>query len=283
MNADNGSLRVDAHHHVWSLARGDYGWLTPRLAPIHRDFTLDDLQPELHAAGIDATVLVQAAPTVAETDFLLGVARNSGGVVRAVVGWVDLGAANAIATLERLARDPLLKSIRPMLQDLLEPDWILRDDVSAALRAVHALGLRFDALVRARELPALLQRLERFPELPVVIDHGAKPNIAAREWPPWADLIAAAATHPGVCCKLSGLVTESGPGWTPDVLRRYVDHLIACFGPQRLLWGSDWPVVNLAGGYAKWLAATETLLASFTDAERAAIMGGNARRFYGIS
>lgn len=115
-----------------------------------------------------------------------------------------------------------------------------------------------------------------------MIDHGAKPEIAARTWQPWADLIAAAATHPQVCCKLSGLVTEAGPGWTPDALRRYVDHLTACFGPQRLLWGSDWPVVNLAGGYARWIAATEALLAPLSEMERAAIMGGNARRFYGF-
>lgn len=282
MNARNAPLRVDAHQHLWSLARGDYGWLTPRLAPIYRDFTLEDLRPELRTARIDATVLVQAAPTVAETEYLLGIARNSGGLIRGVVGWVDLGATNAIATLDRLARDPLLKSIRPMLQDLREADWILRADVTAALRAAQALGLRFDALVRARELPALLQLFERLPELAVVIDHGAKPEIAARAWEPWADLIAAAAAHPHVCCKLSGLATEAGPDWTADTLRRYVDHLIACFGPQRLLWGSDWPVVNLAGSYARWLAATDTLLASLTNAELAAIMGGNARRFYDL-
>ena len=282
MSADSVSLRIDAHHHVWSLARGDYDWLTPRLAPIYRDFTLDDLRPELRAARIDATVLVQAAPTVAETEYLLGVARSSGGVVRGVVGWVDLGATNAIATLERLARDSLLKSIRPMLHDLPDADWILRPAVTAALRALPELGLRFDALVRPRELSAVLQLLDRMPQLAVVIDHGAKPDIAARAWQPWADLIETAATHPHVCCKLSGLATEAESGWTPDSLRRHVEHLIACFGPRRLLWGSDWPVVNLAGGYRQWLAATETLLAPLTAAERAAILGENARRFYGL-
>ena len=280
MNAGGDALRVDAHQHVWKLARGDYHWLTSRLAPIHRDFGLDDLRPQLLGGRIDATVLVQAATTVAETEYLLGVAHESAGLVRGVVGWVDLGAPDAIGTLERLACDPLLRSIRPMLHDLAEPDWVLRREVTAALLALPALGLRFDALVRTRELPALLRLLDRQPELAVVIDHGAKPEIAARGWRPWADLIAALATHPQVCCKLSGLVTESGPEWAVDTLRRYVDHLIACFGAQRLLWGSDWPVVNLAGGYARWLAATEALLAPLSDTERAAIMGGNARRFY---
>lgn len=142
MNGGRAALRVDTHQHVWALSRGDYHWLTPRLAPIHRDFGLDDLRSQVLAGRIDATVLVQAAPTVAETEFLLGVARESSGLVRGVVGWVDLGAADAIATLERLACDPLLRSIRPMLHDLAEPDWILRREVTAALRALPALGLR---------------------------------------------------------------------------------------------------------------------------------------------
>ena len=276
------ALRVDAHHHVWSLARGDYGWLTPRLATIYRDFTIDDLRPHLRAARVDATVLVQAAPTVAETQFLLDVARNSGGMVRGVVGWVDLAADDAVETLDRLARDPLLKSIRPMLHDIGDADWIARPDVSVALEAMARRGLRFDALVRPRELPALLRMLERTPALPVVIDHGAKPAIASRSWQPWADRIAAVASHPQTCCKLSGLVTEAGSQWTPDALQRYVDHLIACFGPRRMMWGSDWPVVNLAGGYAKWHSATEALLASLSDTERSFVMGESALAFYGL-
>ena len=282
MNALPNPQRVDAHQHVWSLARGDYGWLTPQLGAIHRDFTLEDLQPELEAASMQATVLVQAAPTVAETEFLLDVARSSGGVVQGVVGWVDLEAPDAPATLRRLAVDPRLKSVRPMLQDLADAGWILRPAVTEALQLLPVLRLRFDALVRVREMPALLRLLERQPALDVVIDHGAKPDIAGRAWQPWADLIAQAATHPNVCCKLSGLVTEAGANWTADTLRRYVDHLLACFGPRRLLWGSDWPVVNLAGGYARWLAATQALLSGLAASERAAIMGGNARRFYGL-
>ena len=272
--------RIDAHHHVWTLARGDYGWLTPRLAAIYRDFTLDDLRPQLRAARIEATVLVQAAPTVAETEFLLNVARRSEGLVRGVVGWVDLAAPTALIELDRLATDPLLKSIRPMLHDLEDHDWILRADVGAVLEALPGMGLRFDALVRARELPALLEVLERHPELAVVIDHGAKPPIAAGGWQPWADLIAEVASHPNVCCKLSGLVTEAGPAWTADALQPYVDHLIGCFGADRLLWGSDWPVVDLAGGYAAWVATTGQLLQSLTAEERANVMGANAQRVY---
>ncbi|NDP41174.1 MAG: amidohydrolase family protein [Aromatoleum sp.] len=276
------SLRVDAHHHVWQLRRGDYGWLTPDLALIHRDFSLDDLRPQLALAQIGATVLVQAAPTVAETEFLLAVARGSGGLVRGVVGWADFAAPDAIPTLARLARDPLLKSVRPMLQDLPDERWLLRAEVARTLAALPRLGLRFDALVKLRELPALLETLARFPELAVVVDHGAKPDIAASAWEPWASMIAEVATHPKARCKLSGLITEAGPAWTIDTLRRYVDHLLTCFGPLRLMWGSDWPVVELGGGYRRWLAATVALLAPLDAADRAAILGGTAQRFYGL-
>jgi len=276
------AVRIDAHHHVWRLARGDYGWLTPELAAIHRDFMLDDLAPLLDGAGITATVLVQAAPTVAETEFLLRTAADSNGRVGGVVGWVDLAATDASATLSRLARDPLLKSIRPMLQDLPDPEWILRADVDRALSVLPDLGLRFDALVKPSQLPALRQMIERHPSLAVVVDHGGKPPIAAGGWQPWADLVAQIAQHANVHCKLSGLVTEARADWTPETLRPWVEHLLACFGPARLMWGSDWPVVNLAGGYARWLAASDLLLGVPAAPDRAAIFGANARRFYGL-
>jgi L-fuconolactonase len=274
--------RVDAHHHVWRVDRGDYGWLTPALSALYRDFTLDDLKPLATKANVDATVLVQAAPTVAETEFLLEVARRSDGLVRGVVGWVDLASPDALPTLARLARDPLLKSIRPMLQDLADPEWILRDDVARALAALPGLGLRFDALVKPAQLPALLQLPDRHPDLAIIVDHGAKPAIADRGWEPWASLMRTLAQHRQVTCKLSGLVTEADVGWTVDTLRRYVDHLLACFGPGRLIWGSDWPVVNLCGGYDRWVEATDALLSDLPDADRAAILGANARRCYGL-
>jgi L-fuconolactonase len=278
------SGRVDAHHHVWRLARGDYGWLAPtaELAPIYRDFELAELRPLLAAAKVGATVLVQAAPTGAETRFLLDVARESDGLVQGVVGWVDLAARDAVAMLERLAGDALLKSIRPMLQDLPDPEWIARAEVQPALAALPALGLRFDALVKPRELKPLLRALERHPDLAVVIDHCAKPEIAVERWQPWAADIAALARHTGAHCKLSGLVTEAGAQWTVERLRRYADHVLECFGPGRVMWGSDWPVLTLAASYGKWVAASDELLAGLSDAERELVLGGNARRFYGL-
>jgi L-fuconolactonase len=276
--------RVDAHHHVWTLSRGDYGWLqpTPALAPIYRDFTIADLRPLLAAAGIDATVLVQAAPTLAETRFLLDVARASSGIVRGVVGWADLGAPDAIETLGALARDPLLKSVRPMLQDLADPEWIARPELQPALAALPQLGMRFDALIKPVHLRSLLRALERHPDLEAVVDHCAKPDIAAPRWQPWADDIAALARESSAHCKLSGLVTEAGARWTVEALRPYLDHVLDCFGPKRVLWGSDWPVVALAASYDAWSSASDTLLAGLSPVDHEAIRGGNARRFYGL-
>jgi L-fuconolactonase len=275
---------VDAHHHVWRLARGDYGWLqpTPALAAIYRDFDLDELRPQLAAADIGATVLVQAAPSVAETHYLLEVAKQSAGLVLGVVGWVDLGARDAVQTLSELAADPLLKSVRPMLHDLADAEWILRHEVQPALAALPALGLRFDALVRPRELAALRELLLAHPDVPVIVDHCAKPDIAGGGWQPWATDIAAIAAQSTAHCKLSGLVTEAGAGWTVDTLRRYVDHVIECFGVERVIWGSDWPVLTLAASYAEWHAASDFLLDALSVEERAAVRGENARRFYGL-
>jgi L-fuconolactonase len=273
-------VKIDAHQHVWRLARGDYGWLTPALAPLYRDFTLDDLRPHLARAGIAGTVLVQAAPTEAETRFMLDVARESAGLVKAVVGWVDMMAPDAPVRLAALAADPQLRGIRPMIQDIADPEWMLDRRLDPAFRAIRELGLCFDALVKPVHLTPLRRLLERHPELPVVIDHGAKPPIAAGVRQPWADDIAAIARDTRALCKLSGLVTESRPGWGIDDLRPYVDHLLAWFGPSRLIWGSDWPVVNLAGGYDRWREVTDTVLSGLSAEDRARIDGANAAAFY---
>jgi len=272
-------MRVDAHHHVWRVDRGDYGWLTPDL-PIHRDYGLDDLRPLL--GDITATVLVQAAPTEAETEFLLATARDSGGLVRGVVGWTDLAAPDAAVRVSRLARMPLLKGLRPMLQDIAETDWILRPDVQPALLEMAARGLVFDALIQPRHLPAMLELAHWHPALRLVVDHAAKPDIAGDGFQAWADGMARVARETRAVCKLSGLVTEAAAGWAIGDLQPYVAHLLDVFGPRRLLWGSDWPVVNLAGGYARWREATMELLRDLPEANRDAILGGTAAGVYGL-
>lgn len=271
--------RIDSHQHFWRLARGDYGWLTPALKPIHRDFEPADLAPHLAEHGIAATILVQAAPTEAETRFLLETAAATP-FVAGVVGWADFEAPDAPARIAALAADPLLLGLRPMVQDIADPNWLARPDLAPAFAALKAHGLVFDALVKPAQIPALLTLLERETELPVVIDHGAKPDLTGADLSAWRAGIAALAARPNTVCKLSGLVTEAPPGWREATLAPAVAQLLACFGPQRLLWGSDWPVATLRASYDQWLATAERLTATLSEAERAAIFGGNAARIY---
>jgi L-fuconolactonase len=271
---------VDAHFHCWRLARGDYGWLTPALAPIHRDVEVAHWQREARSAGVHDGVLVQAAPTDAETAFLLEQAAAHEAVC-GVVGWLDLQAPDAPERMAHLtALHPKLKALRPMLQDIADPDWILRSDVAPSLQAMAAHGLVFDALVKPLHLPRVLALCERHPHLQVVVDHGAKPDIAAGQWQDWADALARVARETSAVCKLSGLLTEAGPRPRADAARRWAGHVLEAFGPQRVLWGSDWPVLELAASYRDWWVETQTLLAPLPSTEREAVLGGNAARIY---
>lgn len=273
---------VDAHQHFWSLPRGDYGWLTPESGSIYRDFGPGDLAPLLDEARIDRTVLVQAAPTEGETRYLLDIAAATPWV-GAVVGWVNLAARNAPDRLAILAANPLLRGLRPMLQDLPDPAWILAGALRPALSAMAELGLRFDALVKPQHLRPLLKFVDRNPDLAVVIDHGAKPALRSGMLDAWAREIREIARNTAVCCKLSGLATEAKPDWGTDDLRYCISHLLDCFGPDRLMWGSDWPVVELAGGYRRWHEAAHACLSTISTSERERIFGGNAARFYGFA
>jgi L-fuconolactonase len=270
---------IDAHQHFWRTARGDYGWLTSALGAIYRDFMPDDLAPMLARHGITGTILVQAAPTVAETRFMLDIARDTP-FVKGVVGWTEFEAAYAPAAIAELATDPLLVGLRPMVQDIADDDWLLRPALKPALDAMTAHHLVFDALVLPRHLPRLKTFIERNPELSVVIDHGAKPFIRDRVMEPWATDIAAVAAFPHVMCKLSGLVTEAAPDWQPSDIVPYAAHILKTFGPRRVLFGSDWPVVNLGGGYDRWRETALGAIAHLNEADRAAILGGNAQRLY---
>jgi L-fuconolactonase len=272
---------VDAHQHFWALSRGDYDWLTPALAPLYRDFGPADFAPFARAAGVTHSVVVQAAPTVAETRYLIEIARKHP-FIAGVVGWVPLDDPDAPSIIAELAREPKFKGVRPMLQDLPDDDWIGRPTLSRAIDALIEHRLIFDALVFARHLPYLLEFAQRYPSLTIVIDHGGKPPIAdaKSKWQPWADRIAALARLPQVYCKLSGLATEAGPGWTGERLAPYVEHLITHFGANRLMWGSDWPVLELNGDYAAWHGCAQRLTAKLPAHERAAIFGGTASACY---
>ena len=274
---------IDAHQHFWRPSRGDYGWLTPDAHPaICRNFLPEDLAPLLEDAGVERTILVQAAPTVAETEYLLGLAAEAP-FIAGVVGWADFEARDASARIQAMVQNPKLLGLRPMLQDLADDAWILRPAVAPALDAMEAAGLRFDALVTPRHLAHLARLLGERPGLKVVIDHGAKPEIARGALEGWAAQMRAIAADTGAYCKLSGLVTEAGGKWTEEDLKPFVEVLLDAFGPARLMWGSDWPVVNEAGGYAAWHSAAWGLTEGASPVERDLIFGGAAQAFYGIA
>lgn len=271
---------IDAHHHLWRVSRGDYSWMDESVAAIARDYLPPDLAAVAGPCGIRGTVLVQAAPTLAETEFLLSLCGAGGGPeILGVVGWIDL-AADAAPQLDRIAQ-PKLKGIRPMLQDIAETGWILQAEVLDGLRAVAARGLAFDALITPRHLDVIAELAGLVPELRMVIDHCAKPVFSGGEpGADWRAGMARLAAFPQVHCKVSGLANEYGAGWSAERLAPVFAHVLKAFGPERLMWGSDWPVLDLAGDYAGWLGAAQDMAAGLTAAERAALFGGTARQFY---
>lgn len=274
-------IRIDAHQHFWRLADRVGEWPPPELAAIHRDFGPHDLLPLLQSAAIDGTVLVQTRERVEETHWMLELADRHPFVL-GVVGWADLKAHDAPAKIAALAAHPKLKGLRPMLQGLPDDRWIADPAVGPAAEAMVAHGLVFDALVFPRHLPALAAFARAHPALAIVIDHAAKPEIAAGRIDRWRDDIAVLAAMPQVHCKLSGLLTEAGGRHHAKDLQPYVRVLLEHFGPARLLWGSDWPVLRLAGEYLHWLQLAETLC-NLPRAERDAVFGPNAARVYRLA
>ncbi|WP_201864072.1 amidohydrolase family protein [Microvirga soli] len=271
---------IDSHIHVWRLSRGDYGWLTPDLAYIYRDFTIDDVRSSWEQAGIDYAILVQAAPTLEETRYLLSIAESEP-KVKGVVGWIDMLVPDAIDELERLASNKLLRGIRPMLQDIPDDDWMLKAELTPVYRALVDLDLRFDGLVLPQHLPNLLRLIERHPDLKVVIDHGAKPPIGA-DLGSWHRDLAQLAKIPHVHCKFSGLVTECKDQASEAALEPVTQTLLTLFGPERLMFGSDWPVCTLRSTYLQWWQWAQDLTVHLSLDQKSDLFGGTAQRFYGL-
>ncbi len=271
---------LDSHQHFWRLSRGDYAWLTPEWPTLYRDYEPEHLLPYLERCRISETILVQAAPTVEETRFLLELARAHD-FIAGVVGWIDFERSDAPDVLASLSADDRLVGIRPMIQDIADSDWMLQTSLAPAFGALVEHDLTFDALVRPHHLPRLLQLARRHPDLRIVIDHAAKPAIALGAFDDWAQDIQRLARETSAVCKVSGLVTEAGTA-DRDALARYVDHVLACFGPARLMWGSDWPVCETVCRYDEWFRVSAQLFECLSPSERAAVFGDVARRTYGI-
>lgn len=271
-------MLIDAHQHFWRIGRNGCAWPTSDLTAIHRDFGPGDLVEAAGDTGLAGTVLVQTQPNAQDTDWLLEIARNEP-LVLGVVGWVDLLAPEAPARIAELAAHPKFKGVRPMLQDLPDDAWIARPELDPAIDALVARDLSLDALVFTRHLPHLEALASRRPELRMVIDHGAKPPIADGDFDVWARAIARLAAMNQVHCKLSGLLTEAGPDPAPEALLAYMDHLLALF-PDRLMWGSDWPVLNLVSDYGAWRDQVRRLPQLKNKDVAEAVFSGVARSFY---
>ena len=273
--------RIDAHQHYWNPARGDYDWMPMDNEILARPYSPADLTPHLEANGVARTVIVQAAATVEETEYMLGIADASPSVA-GVVGWVDFEDPSHARHLERLARHPKFLGVRPMIQDIPDDNWMLRDDVQWAYEALIAHDLAFDALGFPRHMENFLTLLTRHRDMRVVIDHCMKPQIRTHSedsFAHWAEGMARLAGETSAFCKFSGLVTESD-GWSLDAMRPYAEHLLDVFGPSRMMWGSDWPVCRLEASYDEWFAAAQALTAHLSDGDREAIFGGTAATFY---
>jgi L-fuconolactonase len=266
---------IDSHAHLWRLGENGCTWPTPDLEPIHRDFVLDDLRAVANAVGVDGVILVQSQPSLADTEWLLGLATDP--LIAGVVGWADLTAPDAMERIRSLAQTKALRGLRPMVQDL-ESDWYDAPELDHAFAMMSELNLVLDGLVRPKHMPSLRRLAERHPQLGLVIDHGAKPDFDDLNG--WRNEIGRIARLPNVTCKFSGLLTELPPGAPPQAINPAFEILWDCFGSERLIWGSDWPVLTLVGGYGAWLSQAQKLVPA---EHHNAVFGGNAHRVYRIA
>lgn len=272
---------IDAHQHFWHLSRGDYDWLTPEKGVLYRDYVPAELAPMLVDNEVGATVLIQAAASQAETRYLFALAEAYP-FIAGVVGWVDFESTDARRGISALIADGRgkLKGLRPMIQDIPDPRWILRPTLGAAFEAMIAHDLVFDALVRPEHIDVLRIRLMQHPTLRAVLDHAGKPDIANEGFDTWAESLERLARDTAVHCKLSGLLTEAGGRTSPEDLAPYIAHIFLCFGSKRVLWGSDWPVLNLACDYAHWLGLSRRFVNRFAPGQEQDVFGDTAARLY---
>jgi L-fuconolactonase len=278
------SLTIDAHQHFWQLSQPfQYGWLAnPALSRINRDFLPENLEPLLLASGVDRSIFVQTQHDLAENRWALGLARSNS-FLAGVVGWVDLASKDCERQLLEFVDDPKFVGVRHVVQDEPDDDFLIREDVLRGLKVLERHGVPFDLLLYVKHLRHVPTLAKTLPDLLMVIDHLAKPRIKDHSTEDWLPGFLEAASFPNVFCKLSGMVTEANwDGWTVDDLRPYVQAALECFGPDRLMFGSDWPVCELAASYDEVHRALEDSLEGISKSDRLAIFGETASRFYGL-
>jgi L-fuconolactonase len=275
------ALRIDAHHHFWRYSPADHGWLTAeRFRPLQRDFLAQDLVGPVTTMGIGGVVTVQVRQSVAENEWLLDLAHAST-IVQGVIGWAPLADPAVDAVLERFASEGKFKGVRHIVQDEPDPEFLLRNDFNTGVARLDSHHLTYDILIHERQLPQAIAFVDRHSRQTFILDHAAKPRVAEHVMSPWRENIYAIAERPNVYCKLSGMVTEADWGaWRPNDLLPYVDTVLEAFGPKRLMFGSDWPVLLVAGDYAGWFNTVKTFIARLSESEQAMILGETAVTAY---
>jgi L-fuconolactonase len=278
---------IDAHVHLWRYATAEYPWIGENDLPIRRDFLPEHLRAAIAASGVNAAIAVQARQTLAETSWLLQLARSEPAIL-GVVGWLPLGENRVDALLDQLATEPALVAARHVVQEEPDESFLLRPAFARGLRALAVRGLAYDLLVRHHQLAQAVACVDAHPTLRFVLDHAAKPlcrgDRASRDaHAAWAGGIRELARRPNTWCKLSGLATEAGPGWSAAALAPWVDVLLEAFGPRRLLFGSDWPVCLLSTAHHGWVMAVRELTGRLSGPENAALFGGSAREAYRLA
>jgi len=275
-------MRIDAHQHFWNYSAAEYPWIGSGLERLARDYLPSDLEPLLAADQIDGSVAVQARQSVEESLWLLALAKAHP-LVKGVVGWVDLRSDRVGDDLHALAANPKFVGVRHVVQDEPDPRFVLGSDFGRGVRQLHQHGLTYDLLLYPNQLPAAIELVGLLPEQPFVVDHLAKPRIVAGEIDGWERDIRAIARHDNVCCKVSGMVTEAvRRGWKRDDFTPYLDVVLESFGPERLMFGSDWPVCLLAGEYADVAAIPREYFSRLSATEQRMIWGETAAGFYGL-
>jgi L-fuconolactonase len=273
---------IDAHHHLWRYTPADFGWIDESMQPLQRDFLSADLTAALAEAGIDGTIVVQARQSLDETRWLLDLADRCD-AIRGVVGWAPIAGEEFPACMEEFDGRSKLKGLRHVIHDEKDEHYILREDFNSGIRTLLGSGLVYEILIYERHLPQTIAFVDEHPQQLFVLDHIAKPLIAAGTLEPWATHMRELSRRENVWCKISGLVTEAKwDAWTPETLRPYLDVAVEAFGPQRLIAGSDWPVCLLATTYTNWWTLLREYFASFTENERNAIFGATAAEIYGL-
>lgn len=271
---------IDAHHHLWKYNDRDYVWMSDAMTVLRRNFLIPELEYVMCESEVKGTVAVQARQTIEETEWLLGLAARHSFIL-GVVGWVPLGEFDAAPILERFAKHPRLKAVRHVLHD--EPDdfYMLRADFNRGISMLHSYGLAYDILIFERHLPQTLEFVDRHPGQVFVVDHIAKPRIRDGTLSPWRERMRELAKRENVYCKVSGMVTEADwKTWTSDVLRPYFDVVLSAFGPRRLMFGSDWPVLTLAGEYKAWMNTFRSFISELSSDEQESICRGTAIAAY---